>query len=121
MKPERGRAGEDREADGLRFVVQGEARRLLSEEQIEANPARLAEGWERRFIADGARAEEMMRLYRELGFEVLAEPIEPEHVTDECEACWLVRRLHFQMIYTRKREPPARPATSRSSARPAAS
>ena len=47
----------DRDADPLRSIALGEARRVLSDAQIEANPARLAEGWVRRFISDGPRAD----------------------------------------------------------------
>jgi hypothetical protein len=95
--------GAPKEAGPLRFVVEGEARRVLSEAQIQADPARLAAGWERRFIADGARCEEMVRLYEELGYEVAADPILPEHAGVDCEDCQLVIRLRFRMIYTRGR------------------
>ncbi|OGF22408.1 MAG: hypothetical protein A2V63_10090 [Candidatus Eisenbacteria bacterium RBG_19FT_COMBO_70_11] len=98
-KPPRGR---DEDAGPLGFIVAGEAQRVLSDAQIEADPARVAEGWERRFVADGARAEEMIALYRELGFEVVADPIRPDHIGDQCESCQLLIRLQFKMIYTRR-------------------
>ena len=90
----------------LGFIVAGEARRVLSDAQIHADPARVADGWERRFIADGPRVEEMIQLYRELGYEVVADPIEPEHLGGDCEDCQLVIRLRFRMIYTRKNRGP---------------
>ena len=90
----------------LGFIVGGEAQRILSEAQIEADPARIADGWERRFVADRVRADEMMRLYEELGFEVVADPIDPEELRGQCEDCLLLARLQFKMIYTRR---PARP------------
>jgi hypothetical protein len=98
-----GAGGHGKDVEPLRFIVSAEAQRVLSSAQIEANPARIAEGWERRFIADGPRAEEMMRVYEDIGFEVLAEPILPEHVGDQCEDCQLLIRLQFKMIYTRRK------------------
>ena len=76
---------------------------MLSEAQLEPDPQLLAEGWERRFIADVRRGEEMMKLYRDLGFEVRAEPVKPEEVGDECADCQLLA-LQFRTIYTRKRD-----------------
>ena len=67
------------------------------------DPRRVAEGWERRFVADEARAAEMMRLYEELGFETVADPIRTEDVSDACGDCRLVAALRFKMIYTRRR------------------
>jgi len=92
-----------RDVEPLGFIVAGEARRVLSDAQIAADPARVAAGWERRFIADGPRAEEMIQLYEQLGYEVVADPIRPEHIGGECEDCQVVIRLQFKMIYTRRR------------------
>lgn len=86
----------------LAFVVRGEAHRLLADDQLEPDPALVAQGWERRFVADGKRAREAIALYEELGYEVHAEPVHPEHVNPDCEDCLLVAMMHFQMIYTRK-------------------
>ena len=97
----------------LRAVVQSKARRTLSASQIEADPARVAEGWTRRFVIEGARAGEMMRLYEGLGYEVCADPIRGETVSNECVHCRLVVMLDFKMIYTRRRaqhEPAGGPA-----------
>ena len=52
----------------LSLLVETEARRVLSESQLRPDPARVAEGWERRFIADSTRAEEAIQLYESLGF-----------------------------------------------------
>ena len=82
-------------------LVRHEAGRLLSESRIAPDPGRLADGWERRFIAEGARCEEAMALYRELGFEVVADPLPPEALAGECEDCQLVMALRFRTIYTR--------------------
>ena len=97
-------ADEDRNdaARSLGPIVEQEAKRILSEAQLQPDPARLADGWERRFIADGRRAEEMMELYRQLGFEVVADPVRPEQMSDDCEDCKLLMLLEFKTIYTRK-------------------
>ena len=87
----------------LSALVGQEAHRVLSESQIAPDPKRLADGWERRFIADGFRADEMVALYEELGFEVAADPVLPEQLTDDCQDCRLLILLDFKTIYTRKR------------------
>lgn len=63
-----------------------------------------AEGWERRFTADARRADEALELYRQLGFEVRAEPVRPEELVDDCQDCRLLTRLQFKTIYTRVRK-----------------
>ncbi len=79
------------------------AERVLSEAQLQADPALVAEGWERRFTADEARAKEAMELYCQLGYEVRAEPVRPEEMHDDCDDCQSVVAFHFQTIYTRKK------------------
>ena len=111
MRPANGRetSGEPngpREVRPLGFIVAGEAQRILSDAQIQADPARLAAGWTRRFIADRARVREMIVLYEELGFEVAADAIRPEHMAGSCEDCQLLILQQFQMIYTRERPTP---------------
>ena len=76
--------------------------RLLSNDQLEADPALTAEGWGRRFTADPARAQEAIELYIQLGFEVRAEAVRPVELRDECGGCHEVA-LHFKTIYTRKK------------------
>ena len=90
--------------DELGFVVQQEAHRILSDAQLEPDPALLAEGWERRFIADGRRAKEMIDLYTELGYEVHVEPVHAEEFDDDCQDCGLIAVLKFGTIYTRKKK-----------------
>lgn len=65
------------------------------------DPSRLADGWEYRFVADGHRAEESVALYRELGFEVAAEPVGAA-ASPQCEDCQLVAAFSFRAIYTRR-------------------
>jgi hypothetical protein len=104
MAEDRGKPQAPRTAAGdLDFIVSAEAMRVLSQERIEADPARVAAGWERRFIADASRVQEMTKLYTELGFEVVADPLVPQQLAGECEDCRLLAQLEFKMIYTRKR------------------
>jgi len=70
-------------------------------------------GWEPRFVADPARAEEAIRLYRELGFEVVADLIESKDLSPDCGDCGLAMALRFRMIYTRRPPRAAAPAASR--------
>jgi hypothetical protein len=66
------------------------------------HPPAPPDGWERRFIADPQRAEEVLELYRQAGFEVRAEPAIPDDLREECESCWLVKAGLFRVIYTRR-------------------
>lgn len=86
----------------LGFVVEAEARRVLAEADLRPDPELVAEGWERRFIADEKRAAEATTLYQQLGFEVCARPVRPEELGDDCEDCQLLVRLKFTTIYTRR-------------------
>jgi hypothetical protein len=78
-------------------------------QQVEAgtppDPALLAAGWERRFVADPVRAEEATALYESLGFEVHAELLKPSEFSDECGDCQLVACRTYVTIYTRKPGP----------------
>ncbi len=89
----------------LGFVVEGEARRILAESTLTADPELVAAGWERRFIADKQRADEAMELYRSLGYEVCAKPLRKEEVGPDCDDCQLVMLLNFTTIYTRMQQP----------------
>ncbi len=89
----------------LGMFVEREAKRVLSEQQLQADSELVAEGWERRFIADARRAEEAMELYEQLGYEVRAEPAQPAELGDDCDDCQLLLLLQFKTIYTRKRRP----------------
>jgi len=71
--------------------------------QFKADPELAAQGWERRHTADPARAEEVIQLYRELGFEVRVEALKPSEFTDACQACGLSACHTFRTIYTRKK------------------
>ena len=75
---------------------------MLSEAQLRPDPARLADGWERRFIADAARAAEAVELYERLGFEAVADPLRTNEMGEQCDACQLVALLRFRTVYTRR-------------------
>jgi hypothetical protein len=87
----------------LAAIVRGEALRTRAESQIRPDPERLAAGWERRFVVEARRAEEFVRLYESLGFEVCADPVRREQVDDDCDDCRIVLLLDYRAIYTRRR------------------
>ena len=48
-----------------------------------------AEGWERASVLDEARLEEVVALYREIGYEVRTFPFDPkEDGCGECDICY---------------------------------
>ena len=57
------------------------------------------EGWEKRFTIDEPRLSEMLEQYRELGFEVLLEPVDLS--SEECTSCIAVDPKRYKTIYTR--------------------
>lgn len=71
--------------------------RTKSEEEL------IREGWTRRFIGGPPRLQEMVELYKSLGYEVWLEPQAPEEFRDECEDCTLALRF-FRVVYTRKQK-----------------
>jgi hypothetical protein len=62
-----------------------------------------AEGWQRRFMADGTRLAEYLELYTSLGYEVHTETVQPEEIGPECTDCRLVVCRQFVTLYTRSR------------------
>ncbi|HOP86192.1 MAG TPA: hypothetical protein PLM71_07640 [Syntrophorhabdaceae bacterium] len=69
-----------------------------------------SQGWEKRFIACEPRLTEMVDLYREIGFEVLLEPLPLEDdmekqtcVEKECTVCYQQNREKYRIIYTRQK------------------
>ena len=67
-----------------------------------AGAGRAGEDWELRFVTDGARALEMARLYRELGFETVIEPAGPADVRADCGECPVVRLRLLRRVSTRR-------------------
>ncbi|MEW6742200.1 MAG: hypothetical protein AB1486_05535 [Planctomycetota bacterium] len=62
-------------------------------------------GWERRATYDEPRLSEMVSLYREIGFEVHLEPLEPADLTT-CSECLRQNPDQFRTIYVRKEAAP---------------
>ena len=77
-------------------------KRFFSDAQLQADPALVAEGWERRFTADVQRVQEVTELYSQLGYEVRAEPVRAEGLKDDCEDCHALIISKFKTIYTRR-------------------
>jgi hypothetical protein len=71
--------------------------------EFPADEKLLAEGWERRFMADPKRLQEATQLYEELGFEVRAEAIQPNELSEVCGSCRVATCRAYVTIYTRKR------------------
>ena len=61
------------------------------------------EGWTRQFITDEPRLSEAVKEYRELGFEVLMEPINPKEMDEECSSCLMASCDQYKIIYTRRK------------------
>jgi hypothetical protein len=66
-------------------------------------------GWERRFIACEPRLSEMVATYKEIGFEVLLEPLpSKEEMQSGCEesgctACFDEDPERYRIIFTRQK------------------
>lgn len=90
----------------LASIVRGEAIRADAEERIKPDPARVAAGWERRFVIERSRVADFVVLYEESGFEVAVDSVAPELLEDECADCALVARLDYVQVYVRRRAPP---------------
>jgi hypothetical protein len=59
------------------------------------------QGWEKRFTMDEPRLSEMAEQYKELGFEVLLEPVDTS--SEECISCITAFPELYKTIYTRQR------------------
>ncbi|MCP3902268.1 MAG: hypothetical protein GY715_01420 [Planctomycetes bacterium] len=69
---------------------------------VRTDPALLAQGWTRRNLADPARAEETIELYRSLGFEVKVVQLTPADFGPSCDDCAPLVCRSYVLIYTRK-------------------
>jgi len=58
------------------------------------------QGWEKRFTIDEPRLSDMVEQYKELGFEVLLEPVDTS--SEECTTCITVFHDRYKTIYTRR-------------------
>ena len=71
--------------------------------ELAPDPQLLAQGWERRFMTDPARAGESAELYEALGYEVLTEPVKPVELPDACTDCKVVVYFSYVNVYTRRK------------------
>ena len=66
----------------------------------------LAQGWVRQFVADPPRLDDAVEEYRELGFEVRLEPLDPAGCVADggCAACFQQPEVaaRFRVIFTRR-------------------
>jgi hypothetical protein len=82
--------------------IEARLAQLLPELDFAPDPALVAAGWERRFMADAGRAREATALYSDLGFEVSAEPVRPEELSAACGDCRVATCLAYVTLYTRR-------------------
>lgn len=92
-----------RDVRSLASLVRSEALRADYADRIRPDPARLAAGWERRFVIERERAPDLVRLYAVAGLEVAMDPIAPEALADGCDGCRIVFLREYVSIYTRRR------------------
>ncbi|MFH1549711.1 MAG: hypothetical protein ABIH04_04045 [Planctomycetota bacterium] len=59
-----------------------------------------AQGWTRQSVTDEPRLTELVDTYKELGFEVLLEPFDPDE-EDGCTTCMDQDPERYKVIYTR--------------------
>ncbi len=59
------------------------------------------QGWQKKGTYDEPRLSEIIKMYKELGFEVRLEPFEPNNQT-ECMECMRVSADRYKAVYTRK-------------------
>lgn len=86
----------------IQIIGDQETRQSFSNLNFPSNPILLAQGWERRFITDPDRLDEVVGLYTELGFEVHVEDITPSELSEACGGCGLAICIAHKTIYTRK-------------------
>lgn len=91
----------DPTARRLGRLVATEARRAEQAAGPAPDSARTAAGWIRRSTVDAARATELMGLYAQLGYDVVADPARPEEFAQGCRAC-RVATAGLRTIYTRR-------------------
>jgi len=74
---------------------------IRPERGLAPDRGRIAEGWLYRFTAGAARTEEAIALYRELGYEVVADAVVEEGFAAECRSC-AAGGSTLTAIYTRR-------------------
>lgn len=69
---------------------------------VPADPKLVAAGWVRRHLADAARAEESVELYRQMGYEVRVQRLTPADFGPRCARCAEAACHACVLIYTRR-------------------
>ncbi|HEY6944055.1 MAG TPA: hypothetical protein VI431_02865 [Candidatus Acidoferrum sp.] len=87
----------------IETLLNESSRKFLTEAQLRPDPALVAQGWQRRFTADEQRIQEVVELYKQLGYEVRIEPVTTENLQDGCHDCQASSAIQLFTIYTRKR------------------
>ncbi len=87
----------------IETLLNESSRKFLTEAQLQPDPGLVAEGWQRRFTADEQRIQEVVELYKELGYEVRMEPVTTGELQDDCHECQASSSLRLFTVYTRKR------------------
>ena len=84
-------------------------REIMRENPMEQKSPRDAEltaqGWTRQFSAGSPRLEEAVENYRELGFEIILEPVDLNPSDGTCTSCMSENPDLVRVIYTRPSEP----------------
>lgn len=84
--------------DLISFIVHGPSfivESMTREEELKK------EGWEKRFTIGEPRLSEMVEQYKEVGFEVLLEPVDTS--SEECTSCISAFYDRYKTIYTRQK------------------
>ncbi|RKY85695.1 hypothetical protein DRQ09_06930 [candidate division KSB1 bacterium] len=58
--------------------------------------------WEKRNIIEKERVNELVELYRDIGFEVMVKDFNPDDFDGECSECMKIHPEKYKIIYTKK-------------------
>ncbi|MDP2661824.1 MAG: hypothetical protein Q8R28_13935, partial [Dehalococcoidia bacterium] len=62
------------------------------------------EGWAKKFTACEPKLSEYVKLYGEMGFEVLEEKVNAEELCQDCNSCFMEAVDMYRTIYTRPKK-----------------
>jgi hypothetical protein len=74
---------------------------LAEEPPVRSKAELVADGWERRYLADHERAAEARALYESLGYEVALAAPEPSQLGEQCAGCRETACRDYVIVYTR--------------------
>lgn len=75
---------------------------MTEDRGVGANADLLAQGWERRYLADEHRAREAQETYSAAGFEVHLESLAPANFGSKCQSCAASVCGSYVVVYTRR-------------------